>query len=101
MLDHVHCITLQMRRNPAKYGMPGNLNSDAAFDDAAERRPVLFTLTQLATHGLVNHFLPFVQACYAMYCTCVVCACIDIIQWCTRSVCMLHGWLGLCTCVPV
>lgn len=47
-----------MRRNPAKYGMPVNLNSDAAFDDIAERRPVLFTLTQLATHGLVNYFLP-------------------------------------------
>ena len=53
----------QMRRNPAKYGMPVNLTSDAAFDAAAERRPVLFTLTELATHGLVIAFCPLCPLC--------------------------------------
>ena len=73
----------QMKRNPAKYGMPVNLTSNAAFDEAAERRPVLSTLTQLATHGLVSHFsgpMPFPHAYCAMCCTCVIQACIGVIS---------------------
>lgn len=46
-----------MQRNPAAYGMPPNLLSADAFDEAVERRPVRSTLTQLAQHGLVSSAL--------------------------------------------
>ncbi|KAK9831896.1 hypothetical protein WJX81_006765 [Elliptochloris bilobata] len=47
-------LYIRMKRNPAAYGMPVNLPSEAAFDEAAERRPVQSTLTQLAQHGLIG-----------------------------------------------
>ena len=52
-----------MQRNPAAYGMPPNLLSADAFNEALEGRPVRSTLTQLAQHGLVSSAQGHILVC--------------------------------------